>query len=301
MSRWPLACLWALLGVTTLLSCQNTIEAEKQEAQITRIENYIKNLGKPAVKAQDVYQIIQSPGFGYKIAMGDTVSFLYIGYTLDGRVFDTNRPADAAEYSLDITFRNLNPIEVVIGSNNLTEGLGKGLAMCRGGELSSIIFPSSLGFGDKHMAHVPPWSPLAYDVLIISVYNDSIRNELSRVRQIIDGKAPLRFKFDTLGIWYTPPKQGITASLGDTIFGWYQGITTNGIVVHQSAGDTAQIILRDGKLPIGLLNAFTLYPKSDSATVIVPSCNIRGSELLLELPPYTPLIYSLRVDSIIGF
>ena len=144
------------------LSCQNDLMEERRFEQQRRIERFIEANTKTHTYSDGVYHMVIEPGYGYRIQPGDTVKFWYVAYTLDSRVFDTNIYEIAREHELDtLTHHTLfMPIEYEVGSGILIEGLNRGIPLCRGGEISTIVFNSDYGFGEDKIGPIPAWSPL---------------------------------------------------------------------------------------------------------------------------------------------
>ncbi len=298
------SCKWGTVAMLmpfaiTLYSCKSDAIAERREAQITQIESFLRSRSLPYIQRDGVYIATRTPGFGYSVVTGDSLSFYYIGYTLDGRVFDTNLQQVALEQNLNPEFRRFEPLQTVAGSNALIEGLSRGLPYSKGGDVTTLVFPSDYGFGSEHKAQIPPWSPIAYDVLITSVYNPSIRNEIQTIEELVE-RYQQPFSIDILSgfLHSRVNSQGVKPTLNDTIWGWYRGFTPLGELVHEAQTPNQLIALGSNSLPVGLLRSFTILSRNDTATVILPSYLAFGVEGGGIVEPYMPLVYSIRLDSI---
>lgn len=82
---------------------------------------------------------------------GDNVSVKYNGMFLNETSFDSG------------TFG------VVIGSNSAIAGFTEGISKLRKGEKAKIILPSSIGYGSSGNSAIPPYTPLIFDVEILTV------------------------------------------------------------------------------------------------------------------------------------
>jgi FKBP-type peptidyl-prolyl cis-trans isomerase len=82
---------------------------------------------------------------------GDNVSLKYNGLFLSETSFDSG------------TFG------VVIGSNSAIAGFAEGISKLKKGEKAKIIMPSSIGYGSKGNSSIPPYTPLIFDVEILTV------------------------------------------------------------------------------------------------------------------------------------
>ena len=127
-------------------SCENPLEVEIRAKANDKIEAYITKKNWDFTAENGVYHVATSPTYGYEVNYGDTVSFWYVGSTFTSNtIFDTNIEAIALQYHLDTTARHFEPLTVVMGQDNLLEGLHNGLLICRLGQESSIFFNSSYG------------------------------------------------------------------------------------------------------------------------------------------------------------
>lgn len=96
---------------------------------------FIKTLDKPAADT---------------LKNGDNVSVKYKGYFLNGSSFDSG------------TF------SVVLGTNKVIKGFEEGIGKLRVGEKATIIMPSSIGYGAAGSGKIGPYTPIAFDIEILS-------------------------------------------------------------------------------------------------------------------------------------
>jgi FKBP-type peptidyl-prolyl cis-trans isomerase len=82
---------------------------------------------------------------------GDNVSVKYNGMFLSETSFDSG------------TFG------VVIGSNSTIAGFSEGISKLKKGEKAKIILPSNIGYGSKGSGSIPPFTPLIFDIEILTV------------------------------------------------------------------------------------------------------------------------------------
>ena len=82
---------------------------------------------------------------------GDNVSVKYNGMFLSETSFDSG------------TFG------VVIGSNSTIAGFSEGISKLKKGEKAKIILPSTIGYGSKGSGSIPPFTPLIFDIEILTV------------------------------------------------------------------------------------------------------------------------------------
>ena len=82
---------------------------------------------------------------------GDNVSVKYNGMFLSETSFDSGS------------------FSVVIGSNSTIAGFSEGISKLKKGERARIILPSNIGYGSKGSGSIPPFTPLIFDIEILTV------------------------------------------------------------------------------------------------------------------------------------
>jgi FKBP-type peptidyl-prolyl cis-trans isomerase len=292
--------LFPLFIITILfLGCEKSLEDDKRESNEREIIQFLSKNKLPYIKENGVYHAVSNEGYGYEVNKGDSISFWYVGYTLQGIVFDTNVRKTAEKNGLDTSIRNFNPISTIAGSSKQIEGLRRGLLLCRQGELGTILFPSTLGFGEDFFGPIDPWTPLAYDILIINVKNQQIEQEQNIISNFV--ASSLGFFPDTIGFFYnylTEIESDIQPSLNDTIYGWYKGSILNGNAFVELPSEGEMIVLNKGHLIDGLLFGLLRMNPGEEMQVVFPSSLGYGNFGFNNILPYTPLMYQLRLDSI---
>jgi FKBP-type peptidyl-prolyl cis-trans isomerase len=96
-------------------------------------------------------------GTGATAATGDTISVLYTGTFLDGRVFD----ASSLHGNTPFTFR--------LGAGQVIAGWDQGLVGMRVGGKRRLTIPSSLAYGARGSDPIPPNTPLRFEVDLLSI------------------------------------------------------------------------------------------------------------------------------------
>jgi FKBP-type peptidyl-prolyl cis-trans isomerase FkpA len=159
-----------------LLKVQNALEAEAEiREKLTQkfaeekkmIDAYIeenKITEKPS--ADGLYVIVTKQTKGKLPEKGDRVAVQYTGKFLHGEVFDACVPN--------------HPYEFILGSGKAMPGFEEALAKLREGEKATIIIPSELAYGEKGKRNpasgvyiVPPYTPLVYEVELVSITKPS--------------------------------------------------------------------------------------------------------------------------------
>lgn len=72
---------------------------------------------------------------------------------------------------MDYTIFDSGTIDVTVGSTSLVKGFTEGLLKLRGGEKANLLFPSSLGYGSQGTKNIEGYSPLYFEVEIVSKKN----------------------------------------------------------------------------------------------------------------------------------
>jgi len=133
-------------------------KAAAKNAESSLLKKYLKDnkiTAKPT--ASGLYYIEKVAGTGPMAAAGKKVSVQYTGTLLNGKKFDSSRDHDG------------KPYEFELGKGNVVKGWDEGIAMMRKGGKAILIVPSSLGYGEKDMGNIPPYSPLVFDVELVDV------------------------------------------------------------------------------------------------------------------------------------
>lgn len=302
--RFQLTLTQYLIGIFFVIclfsSCKKNLEEERTIQENRSIESFIAaNKWTNYNKVDGLYHVIRTSSYGYQVLIGDTVEFNYKGYTLDGKVFDTNVKSIAKAAKLDTTIRSFNPIVTIVGRGKLIDGLDEGLQQVREGEFATILFSSSYGYGSQAIGSIKPWSPVAYDLLeIIRVNSPSIQKERDFIKSL--NLAANGFSEDKSGLFYKKILlgSGSTPTINDTIYGWYKGTLPNGTVIDEMDTENKQIILSAENVPLGVKLGFLLTSKAGVTDLVLPSYLGFGNNGNKLVEPYQTLNYRIRLDSI---
>lgn len=121
------------------------------------LEKYLKDnkiTAKP--QADGLYYIPVVAGTGPKAEAGKTVKVHYTGKLLNGKVFDSS-------------VERKTPIEFMLGRGQVIKGWDEGISMMNQGGKAVLIIPSSIGYSDRDMGVIPPYSTLVFDVELVEV------------------------------------------------------------------------------------------------------------------------------------
>jgi FKBP-type peptidyl-prolyl cis-trans isomerase len=152
-----------LLLVMVLSSCLKIepveYTAEKERQDLASYLNELKGKGHNIdTTALGVYYIRMREGTGSFPAEGDTVSVKYVGYLLDGSVFDTSFYSSAdSSWTYVHKQGNLLPAwDEVTSLMNIN---------CK----MEFIIPSSLAYGATGAGTIPPYSPLVFVAIMSNI------------------------------------------------------------------------------------------------------------------------------------
>ena len=101
-----------------------------------------------------LYYVITDPGVDPKPGSNSNVTVHYHGYLLTGEVFDSS----------------INRGEpITIGLNQVIAGWREGIPLFGTGGTGTLYIPASLAYGSRGSGGIPPNTPIAFDVELISV------------------------------------------------------------------------------------------------------------------------------------
>lgn len=130
---------------------------ERKDKEPEEIAQYIADNNITAKPNQDgLYIIVKKKGNGPVVSEGKTVSMNYTGKLLDGSVFDSSEGRE--------------PFSYIVGKQGLIPGWETGVMGQPAGTQLQLIIPSALGYGATGApGRIPPYSPLCFDIEILSV------------------------------------------------------------------------------------------------------------------------------------
>ena len=120
------------------------------------IADYLKANKYENVKPTEdsIYYLESKKGKGKEVKEGDSVAVKYKGMFLDGRIFD---PGTA-------------PYRIVYEKNaQVIQGWIKIIGKMHEGDKIKVIIPSALGYGDRGMGPIQPFTPLMFEMEMLSV------------------------------------------------------------------------------------------------------------------------------------
>ena len=123
------------------------------------LRDYIKkNNLKMEKDPSGVYYMVTKQGAGPKPKTNQTVSVLYKGTLLDGKVFDSSEKTGN------------KPFDFPIGVGQVIPGWDKAIPLLNKGSKATLLIPSSLAYGQRGAgADIPADAPLRFDVELVDV------------------------------------------------------------------------------------------------------------------------------------
>jgi len=118
----------------------------------------------PTVKpdADSIFYLSVTKGKGKAVKDGDSIQVGYVGRFLSGRVFDASDKGPG-HGTLGLKYsKDPNAIRVIQGWINV---LGK----MHEGDKVTVLIPSSLAYGARGMGPIQPYTPLVFDMELVSV------------------------------------------------------------------------------------------------------------------------------------
>ena len=128
---------------------------QRQQNEPQMIADYVAQnniTAKPT--AEGLYVIVKKKGTGAKVEMGREVAINYTLSLIDGTVIESSE----------------EPLTYTVGKMGLIRGWEEGVKGQPAGTQLQLIIPSALGYGSQGAGqHIPPYSPLVFDLEIVSV------------------------------------------------------------------------------------------------------------------------------------
>ena len=149
--------LTLILIVSIFCSCSIENYSTKKLAANNEILSYVNNRGYSV--EPDSLGLVFIPikqGNGVFPKDNDLVAFHYVGYYLNGEIFDSS-------------YDKSRPLVVQLGENKLIKGLEYSLLKMDKGSKSTVIIPFYLAYDNMVNGPVPPYSNLVFELELIDI------------------------------------------------------------------------------------------------------------------------------------
>jgi FKBP-type peptidyl-prolyl cis-trans isomerase FkpA len=113
--------------------------------------------------------VITKPGVGDKPAVGDSAEVFYVAKFTNGKVFETNIKEVAQKEKTFNPMQQYKPIHIPIGVKGVIPGWDEGLMLLNKGAKATFVIPSKLAYGEQGYQVVQPYTPLVFDVEMVSI------------------------------------------------------------------------------------------------------------------------------------
>ena len=163
-----------LTSIIVLQACNNDIalSPEKQLlVDIDIIEQYITDNGLTAVADPSGLRMIFNETFGdTKPNLAQVVTVNYVGYLLNGTVFDTSFEQVAIDNGIFSDSRVYEPIEFTVGVGQVIKGWDIGILLMGVGDKATLLVPSGLAYGPFGSGTlIGPNAVIAFDAELVDI------------------------------------------------------------------------------------------------------------------------------------
>ena len=136
------------------------MKAELESRRVQEEEEIATYITEHKVKVEPtmsgLYFIETKKGTGKSAAVGSEVTIHYKGTFVDGEQFDSS-----IERGQPLVFR--------LGIDSFIPGFAEGVSMMKEGGKATLLLPSHLAYGERGNMGIPPYTPLVFEVELISV------------------------------------------------------------------------------------------------------------------------------------
>ena len=139
----------AFFFIVAVISVSSCNKDDQRDIDQQLIEDFILEHGYDADSTSSgLYYVIDEPGSADHPTIDDEVTVNYLGFLLNGDVFDQN---------VNVTF----PLNQVIA------GWQEGIPLFGKGGKGLLIIPSHLGYGDRALSGIPANSVLVFEIHLL--------------------------------------------------------------------------------------------------------------------------------------
>ena len=130
---------------------------QAMEEEPKRINEYLtrKNITAQPRPSGLIY-VENQKGNGAQAKKGQKVTVHYTGYLLNGKKFDSSYDHNA-------------PFTFELGKGEVIGGWDEGIALMNVGTAAMLVIPSNLAYGSNGQGDIPPFSPLVFEVTLMSI------------------------------------------------------------------------------------------------------------------------------------
>lgn len=144
------------------------VVAQKEEP--VKMKAYIdKNHLKLTATPSGLQYVIDKPGSGPNIIVGDTAEVYYVARLINGKVLETNN-ADTAKKNKLFDARNpYKTFKLPVGQNGVIPAWGEGLQLMNKGAIATFVVPSKLAYGEQGSQQIGPYTPMVFNIQVLNI------------------------------------------------------------------------------------------------------------------------------------
>lgn len=101
--------------------------------------------------------IVEKLGAGDNVKTGNTVTVKYIGFFMDGTIFDAS------------AYHGVGTMTYGHKVDNLIKGWEEGIEVLKKGGSAAFLIPSAKGYGTSGSGSIPPYSPLIFIIEVLDI------------------------------------------------------------------------------------------------------------------------------------
>ncbi|MEZ0539451.1 FKBP-type peptidyl-prolyl cis-trans isomerase [Fibrella arboris] len=305
------ACLVCGVWLTGCQETGETLADRKQRENDAEILQYITAQKVQATQLGTTgayYVKMLSAPTNQSAQVGDEVRFYVMSSRLDGTILDSTDGVHPATYTY-----GTNPVRsgaLLYGSylyNTVTNGIFLGLTVAREGEKVAVLVPSSLDAGRQGTLLLPQYSPIRYDIRVVS-----IRTEEEQIVDYINANKLV--VSDTLGggiriVKIRANPDSALIKVGETASIQYTGKLLDGTVFDTNVPTAAAIASDPTSATVGyavtvgqssVISGWTLalqkVRRGEKFFLIIPSWQAYGATGSgTIITPYKPLVFEMDV------
>ncbi|ARK11229.1 FKBP-type peptidyl-prolyl cis-trans isomerase [Fibrella sp. ES10-3-2-2] len=307
----------ALLSGLWLVACEQTGEAlsdRKQRENAAEIQQYItaNNLQATQLGNTGTYYVktVSAPT-SQSAEVGDEIRFFVTSRRLDGTVLDSTDGIHPATYTF-----GTNPTRtgaLAYGSylyNTITNGIFLALTVAREGEKLTMLVPSSLDAGRQGTLLLPQYSPIRYDIRVVSIrtereqIDEYIAANKITVTDTLDGgiriaKTLARPDSALIKVGETASIQYTGKLLNGTVFDTNVP-TASAIATDPTSATTAyDVTIGQSSVIAGWTLSLQKVRRGEKFLLFIPSAQAYGpagqAGARATIPPYAPLLFEMNV------
>jgi FKBP-type peptidyl-prolyl cis-trans isomerase FkpA len=153
--------------ITNYMKGQTDIMRKAEPAKIKKFidDSKLKGTTTPS----GLFYAVTTPGTGATPAVGDTAEVYYTAKYLNGKIFETNVKEVAQKNKTYNPGLDYKPLRIPVGVHGVIAGWDEGLMLLNKGAKATFVIPSKLAYGEQGYQIIGPFTPLNFDVELVSI------------------------------------------------------------------------------------------------------------------------------------